>query len=331
MAPKSTRNDDEALHLRLVEGWLNSRASPNTRAAYRTDLESFGRWCARQGSVPLRADTTIVVAFQAAREAAGDSPSTLRRRWSALSSFYDFALGNDATLTNPVVGATRPRILPGDPSPTAQLSAGAVSAYRAVAAALDPRLEALVALLVSDGLKLGEALALDVNDVNGRSPKTRTTITIRRRGTSKRITLDADSADAVRRCVGSRRNGPLFISGRVASGDDPRRLTRFGADHLIRQLSSGNENRVTANELRRFHISADHNDDTDLDGVRDRAGLTDVRSVRRYLEKPDHESRTAPPARTRANAKASAQQAVGARRVTARQDIHDGPRKETMR
>jgi len=40
---------------------------------------------------------------------------------------------------------------------------------------------------------------------------------------------------------------------------------------------------VTANELRRFHISAVHGAGADLDTVRDRAGLADVRSVRRYV------------------------------------------------
>ena len=221
------------------------------------------------------------VAFQAARELAGDSPSTLRRRWSALSSFYDFAVDNGAILTNPVLGAARPRTLAGDPSPTSELSPQAVADYRAIAAALDPRLDALVALLVADGLKLGEILALDVDDVQGRAPKT--TITIRRRGATEQITLDVGSARAVRRCIGRRRDGPLLISNRTSTTGEAQRLTRFGADHLIRRLSRGGEHRVTSNQLRRFHITHAHRDDADLADVRDRAGLADVRSVRRYI------------------------------------------------
>jgi integrase len=277
---RDAHHGDEELQHRLAEQWLASQRSPNTRAAYRIDLTAFGNWCAARGSIPLRADATTLAAFQTAREAAGDSPSTLRRRWSALSSFYDFALGHDVTVANPTRGAVRPRVPEGDPSPTAQLSADAVAVYRAVAAALDPRLDALVALLVADGLKLGEMLALDVADVRGRAPKT--TVTIRRRGTSKRITLDVESARSVRRCIGRRREGPLF-TGRGSADGQPRRLTRFGADHLIRQLTPDDESRVTANELRRFHITNGHDADTDLDDVRDRAGLADVRSVRRYL------------------------------------------------
>src|SRR6266511_875343 len=226
MSRRSARDSDAATHLSVVEAWLETQTSLNTRAAYRADLETFGRWCASHGSMPLRADAATLVRFQAARQAAGDSASTVRRRWSALSSFYQFALENDVTPTNPALAAARPKVLTGDPSPTPLLSSQAVDAYRALAAALDPRLEALVALLVFDGLKLGEALALDIEDVTGRPP--RMSLTIRRHGVAKQIALDPDSARAVYRCAGRRLGGPLFTSARPSSQDQPRRLTRFG-------------------------------------------------------------------------------------------------------
>jgi integrase len=243
----------------------------------------FGTWCSRRGAIPLTADTATLVAFQSAREAAGDSASTIRRRWSALSSFYDFAVEVDMRSINPSLGVDRPRVIPGDPSPTMRLSDEAVTSYRIAAAALDPRLEALVTLLICDGLKVSEALALDIADVRGKAPNT--TITVRRRGESKRIVLDIDSARAIRKCVGQRRAGPVFVSERSAQSANPRRLTRFGADHLIRQLRTDqNGELVTANALRRFHISTRRHAGTPLDEVRDRAGLANIRSVRRYVD-----------------------------------------------
>jgi hypothetical protein len=71
----------------------------------------------------------------------------------------------------------------------------------------DPRLDALVALLVLDGLKMGEALALNVGDVSGRSP--RMSVIVRRRDETSRVDLDKDSARAVRRCVTQRPSRPL--------------------------------------------------------------------------------------------------------------------------
>ena len=269
----------------MAEAWLGTHASLNTRAAYRIDLETFARWCAKKGSIPLRANARALVAFQAAREAAGDSASTLRRRWSALSSFYEFVADRDSALKNPVHGLSRPRVLAGDPSPTQMLTPDDVDHYRAMAAALDPRLDALVSLIVSDGLKVGEALALDVDDVSGRPPAV--SIKVRRRGESKRVMLDLYSGRAVLRCAGRRESGPLFTGNRTRSADDRRRLTRFGADHLIRQLSADDAERVTANALRRFHITANESSGANIESVRDRAGLADVRSVRRYLARPD--------------------------------------------
>jgi hypothetical protein len=84
-------------------------------------------------------------------------------------------------------------------------------------------------------------------------------------------------------CVGRRRRGPLFTSNRAASTDEPSRLSRFGADHLLRQLTGAKQARVTANALRRFHISDSHRAGDDVGEIRERAGLADTRGVRRYL------------------------------------------------
>lgn len=239
----------------MIEAWLAGQASANTRSAYRTDLEIFGRWCAQNRAVPLQADAATVAAFQLARQTAGDSAATLRRRWSSLSSFYRFAISADMTDANPTVGVQRPPSDPRDSAATPVLTQVAVDAYLATAAALDPRLDALVSLLVFDGLKLGEALALDVDDVTGRSP--RVALTVRRGGVARRVILGPASARAVRRCIGRRRSEPMFTSERTASSSAaPRRLTRFGADHLIRQLTDDGDERVTSNAFRRFYIAS---------------------------------------------------------------------------
>ena len=108
----------------------------------------------------------------ATRRSGGDGRHCRRSTTSPSNATCD-----RSTLRSVSIG---PRSLSGDPSPTVRLSDEAVASCRAVAAALDPRLEALVALLVCDGLKVTEALALDIDDVSGRPPAT--TITVRRRG-----------------------------------------------------------------------------------------------------------------------------------------------------
>ncbi|MCU1503187.1 MAG: integrase family protein [Ilumatobacteraceae bacterium] len=274
----------------VVEAWLAQQATSNTRTAYRSDLGAFGRWCVQRGAVPLDVDVATLGAFMAARRQAGDSASTLRRRWSSLASFFRFAVEASAIEGNPLAGAAWAGTPAAALSPTAVLTAASVDAYLATAAALDPRLEALVALLVFDGLKLGEALALDVDDVTGRPPKV--SLVLRRKGEQQRVELTEATARAVRRCAGRRRGQPLFISAR--SGVPPsssQRLTRFGADHLIRQLSAPGDERVTANALRRYHFTANRDAGVDAEQVRRRAGLADVRGLRRYSS--DTSERTA--------------------------------------
>jgi integrase/recombinase XerD len=249
--PAGTSSSAES---RVIEAWLANQSSPNTRSAYRIDLETFGRWCAQNEAIPLHADSATVAAFQLAREAAGDSAATMRRRWSSLSSFYRFAISANSTQFNPVAGAQRPRNV-ADTTTSPVLMPHAVDRYLTLAAALDPRLDALVSLLVFDGLKLGEALALDIDDVGGKPP--RMSLTVRRKGVSRRVVLEPESARAVRRCVGRRRAEPLFTSSRRAARESaPQRLTRFGADHLIRRLSQEDEERVTSNALRRYFMSS---------------------------------------------------------------------------
>lgn len=233
-----------------VSSWLTSFPSPNTRAAYRTDLTVFGRWCVEQGAVALTADAATLAAFHAAQEAAGHSPATRRRRASSLSSFFDYAVDAHLARTNPAAGVERPRAAHGAPSPTVRLAQTTVDDYLAVAAATDVRLDALVSLLVFDGLKLGEALALDVDDVRGRPPRVAVAVH-RRSGGSRRVELADRSGRAVQRCAGGRAGEPLFVSRSSAGA---RRLTRFGADHLLKQLAPDAAEPPSVNALRRFHL-----------------------------------------------------------------------------
>ncbi|MEP7203173.1 MAG: site-specific integrase [Ilumatobacteraceae bacterium] len=267
---------------KVADEWLASQVSTNTRAAYRADFEAFAQWCRGIGATPLNADTVTVGAFQAARRAAGDSATTIRRRWYALSSFYQFAMNARSTDSNPLDAASRPSTESSDTSPTPLLSSQSVKNYLAKAAALDTRLEALVSLLVFDGLKLGEALALDVDDLSGRPPNV--ILSIRRHDSIEQVALHDITSRAVRRCAGDREGEPLFTNARRSLPEGTRRrLTRFGADHLIKQLRTDEDGPLTTNALRRFHVTASQAAGTALDRVRERAGLTDVRSLRRYL------------------------------------------------
>ena len=70
--------------------WFANLANPNTRRAYRQDIQDF---------IPLRA-------CSARNTLAND---TIRRKLAALSSLYAYLCERHAVLHNPVVGVKRPR------------------------------------------------------------------------------------------------------------------------------------------------------------------------------------------------------------------------------
>jgi len=118
--PMTNRGGDE--FDRLMTDWLATLASANTKAAYRSDLTTFGRWCTAQGALALQADTATIAAYQAAQQAAGRSAATRRRQWSSLTSFFQFAVDHDAAAADPTQHGERPALSAGALSPTVTLA-----------------------------------------------------------------------------------------------------------------------------------------------------------------------------------------------------------------
>jgi integrase/recombinase XerC len=81
--------------------------------------------------------------------------------------------------------------------------------------------------------------------------------------------------------------GPLFTGpsrGRAGAV----RLTRFGVDHLLKQAAAaaGIRRAVSANVLRRTHVTTAQGAGVPIDDIRQRMGHRDVRTTRRYLASP---------------------------------------------
>ena len=263
-----------------VAGFLQTRRSVNTEAAYRLDLRHLAAWCADGGAVDLLTISAADLArYRTACELAGASPATVARRLSAMTSFGSYAAEQGL---EPALGTApdleRP---PLESASTADVISDAdADALLRAADEIGTRSGALIRLLMLDGLKVGEVIRADAADLEGRAP--RMTLAVARRGTRK-LVLDRDTAVAVRRYLGTRRDGPLLLSER--RGRPPERLTRFGIDYLIKQVArgAGVEPTVSGNTLRRRCVMAAHAQGTDLDAIRRNVGHSGRRTTRRYL------------------------------------------------
>jgi site-specific recombinase XerD len=261
----------------LVDLWLGSYDSENTRSAYAADLRAFSRWCGDNDRLALRATTADIARYLAASSA---SDATVARRRSALGSFFDFACDSDARLRNPMTG-----LAPSEPtrseSTTAVLADRDARALLRASDRIGAKTAALVRLLMLDGVRLGEVLAADVPDFQRAAGSAE--LVVHRRDRRQTLPLTAPTARRLGEYVGRRRRGPLLLSD--TPGRKGARLSRFGADYLLKDAArvARLEKRISANTLRRRYVAAAAHAGAHIDDIRDQVGHRDARTTRRYL------------------------------------------------
>jgi len=159
-------------------------ASPHTVDAYRRDLKSF---IALTGEMPL-ADVRRSHAqdWLVAQHAAGRAPASLARRLSALRSMFDAAVRAGWCDANPTDGMTPPKKAKRLPR---TLSAEQTALLlNPTDASSDLRDAALLAVMYGCGLRVSEAVGLDLGDIDMPSAELR----VRGKGGKERISPMAE-------------------------------------------------------------------------------------------------------------------------------------------
>lgn len=267
--------------------WLASRRSSHTRRSYFADLTLWLGWCDRAGLDPrqaLRADvdlwTTTITG----------SAATIARRLSAVSSWYDYLESNQLAGSNPARAVTRPRV-DRDSSPTVGLTAAqagqlirtARSSTRRCAA----RDTAALGLLLGLGLRVGELVGLDVEQVRYNRGH-RTVMVVGKGGRRRELPIppqvgrDLDVWLEVRAGLGAvlADAGPLLVTATGRRLDQPgvlRMLRRVAAAAGIREAAA-----LSPHSLRHTAITAALDAGAQLREVQDMAGHADPRTTRRY-------------------------------------------------
>jgi len=304
----------------LTAAWLASMASRHTRRAYFTDLTDLLAWCSRHGLDPLTARRADLDAYRAGL-AGRYAERTIARRLAALSSWYNYLLDNQRpddpgpTVTNnPVASVRRPKI---DrlTSPTVGLTPTEVAALlraadrnaeqrraaheqrpspgrqtRSLAAARD---RALLRTLAALGLRVGEAISLDVASQS----YNRGHRTIRYTGKGaipRERVLPAHALDALDDYLALRANltgsgvdtltGPLFAT--TGTNGDPGRLDEPAIFRHIRRLAHHadlpNADRLSPHSLRHAFATTAREEGVPLEDVQDSMDHADPRTTRGY-------------------------------------------------
>lgn len=223
------------LHLRVERG-----LSPRTLAAYGSDLADFGASLRQRASWSRSPDPALEY-LRGLRVRRHSAPSTIRRRAAALRAFYRFAFA-DGLIPLDVASLVdlprQARRLPDtlDPEAVERLI---VAPDESTATGLRDR--ALLELLYASGLRISEALGLDLEDLSAEGAYVR----VVGKGDRERLVPVGEPAlEALRRYLAetrpgqareghtpTARGGPLFVSARG------RRLSRQAAWEVVRSAA----------------------------------------------------------------------------------------------
>jgi site-specific recombinase XerD len=276
----------------FTDGWLrNRRLSEHTREAYRRDVGTWLHWCRDRDLDPLTATFIHINAYARALEERL-SPATVARMLSGLSSWYGFLFKVNAVVANPVSGADRPRV-DRDHSATVGLTPDEVDALIAAAegdyGAARVRNQAVIAVLADLGLRVGELVGLDVDDL-GHERGHRSVRFVGKGGKRRRRALTPASAAALETYLMHRSaaegvapdqlTGPLFVT---STGG---RLDRQAVFRLVRRLARAAGipawASLSPHSLRHAFATTARAEGVALEDVQDAMGHADPRTTRRY-------------------------------------------------
>lgn len=272
----------------LLDAFTRSLNSPLTRDVYTREVEAFVSWLGGRDELTCRARD--VEAYRAYREEAGDSPATIAKRMSALSSFYAFAMREEAIGHNPAAQARRPKV--SDASPRQGLSPSQVEAMLAAAARGSTPLSglrdtALVAMLAYQITRLGETLGLRVEDI-GEELGHRVAVLRRKHHKVMRVPLAAPTWQALHAWIRAAGlvEGPVFIpvdqKGVSHKGEA---VSSQAAEKIVKRIAARaglDPTKVHPHLFRHGGITTALDQKVPLAEVQDHAGHSDPKTTRRY-------------------------------------------------
>jgi len=251
-------------------------ASPHTLKSYRTDLVQFEAFVRSRRLGPLPpTDARAIRVYLAGLSEAKIARSSIARKLAVLRSFFRYLARRRRIEVNPLKDLTGPKVP--RTLPRALL-------YDDIVQLLDKtehpekselRDGAVLELLYATGLRVGEAAALDVPDVDFGSG----VVLVRGKGNKERLVPVGDQAlRALDAYLAARRKGPLFLNAR---GE---RLTVRSLHRIVRASAkrAGFHRPVSPHTLR--HSFATHllDEGADLRVIQEFLGHARLSTTQRY-------------------------------------------------
>lgn len=273
-------------HGELAGAWLASLLSDHTVRAYRRDLTELFDFLDLGGVDVLMAGRKHLDAW---RRSMTGSTTTVARKLSAASSFFRYAMEVDAIEYNPITRVRRPKIDP-DFTKTQGLTRRQAEDFLAAAAADGPRSDALSNVLLLTGIRVGEALKSDTDDLRFESGHRVLAIT-RKGGWAGRVVLPPLAVDALAQYLGKGAAEGTELARTSADISHPifttstgRRWQQSEAYRTIRRIAAnaGIPGIISPHSLRHTHATLALEAGVSLADLQDSLGQADPRTTRRY-------------------------------------------------
>lgn len=187
--------DRPDMRKQAVKIWLDAQRSEHTKAAYRRDIAKWFRWC-DEADVPVadarRADVDL---WRNELTADSESPATIARRLSSVSSFYDYWLTEDIVARNPAKRAKRPKVSI-EPVSIALTRRQAADLLAYVNSTSDQRTGIIVRLLAQTGMRVSELCNARAEDL-GMSGGHHTLTITRKGGERQALPIGGDTCERI--------------------------------------------------------------------------------------------------------------------------------------
>lgn len=247
-----------------------------TRCAYAQDLTDWFAFCRIHNVDVMTAHRSHVDLYKVdLAEARGLSASTVARRLSALSGYYERAVEEEVLTRSPVTHVRRPRV--SDESVSTGLDRSELRSLIDSAREHGSRSYAFVCLLALNGLRVSEACDAQVEHLAIERGH-HVLHVIRKGGKRARLAIPPITVEAVNLLVGDRESGPIFAT------KTGKALDRVAAGRTIKRLAikAGIARNIHAHDLRHAFVTLSLEAGVSLRDVQDGAGHADPRTTRRY-------------------------------------------------
>ncbi|TSA02678.1 MAG: site-specific tyrosine recombinase XerD [Methylococcus sp.] len=276
---------DNALLSSFVDAlWLEEGLSDNTRKAYASDIDHFGRWLEQsEGRGLLEIIAGDIEAYLAKRFQEKATSRSMARLLSSLRKFYRYHLREGRIDLDPTLRIDPPRMGRPLPKTLTEWDVERLLAAPEVEACLGCRDRAMLEVLYATGLRVTELVGLQLHEVNLRQGVLR----VVGKGSKDRLVplgevaedwLTRYSETARRALLGERQSDDLFVTRRGEG------MTRQAFWYLIKRYAqrAGIEKPLSPHTLR--HAFATHllNHGADLRVVQMLLGHSDLSSTQIY-------------------------------------------------